>query len=304
MTISDCTFTGNSTGITLAAGTMTVLDCTINGGDVGISNGGTLTVENSTIEHCGGGGVSNSGTATIDGCTIASNSAVNGGGVYNTGTLSITNSTVAGNTAGLPGARVRRVRRRRLQHRDVEHHEQHGGRQQGQGAWMMVYVYHGQPHIEPSAPAVGGGIWNSGTLTVASCTIAYNTAVQNIGPDIGSNGGGVASVGGTATVQNTIIAQNQSPADPDASGSFVSNGHNLIGDGDRLRRLHRPRRPGRQRGGPDQPPARPPAKQRRPDGDHGAAARQPRPRRRRQLPAAPAPTTSAAPATPASSTGP
>jgi Right handed beta helix region len=198
-TVSGCTFTDNGTGVSLGAGTMTVSASSFSGNGAGISNDGALTVDDCTIQSTNGNGVSNAGTATIDYSTIADNVAGNGGGVYNTGTLSITNSTVAGNRAD--------------------------------GAFAEYPVGKNEYIYEPTAPAVGGGIWNSGTLTVASCTIASNTAVQLIGPDIGSNGGGIASTGGTVTVQNTIIAQNQAPADPDVSGSFVSNGCNLIGAG-------------------------------------------------------------------------
>ncbi len=304
ISIDGCTFSNDGVGITLDAGTMTVSNCTIHTGEVGISSAGTLTVSDCTIQSCEGGGVSNTGTATIDNCTIAKNNfTADGGGVYNTGTLSITNSTIAGNSAGLPGSGsggsgggIYNTGTLIITNSTVAGNS-------AEGAWIAVPIGHGQQKIVPTAPAVGGGIWNSGTLTVASCTIAYNTAVQALGPDIGSNGGGVASVGGTATVQNTIIAQNQSPADPDASGSFVSRGHNLVGagngssgfgaGGDQVGSAAAPINPLlgplQNNGGPTQTMALLPGSPALDAGDDSLS---------------PGPTTSAAPATPASSMGP
>jgi hypothetical protein len=44
-------------------------------------------------------------------------------------------------------------------------------------------------------------------------------------------GGGIFSLFGTRTTRNTIIAGNTAPNNPDVSGTLVSQGHNLIGDG-------------------------------------------------------------------------
>jgi hypothetical protein len=236
VTVSNCTFTNDGVGITLGAGTMTVSNCSIATADVGIRNSGTLVVNNSNIHGCAGSGVSNAGTATITNSTIAHNSAGQGGGVYNTGTLTLTDSTVAGNTASSPangslygiggsGGGVYNTGTLTLTNSTVAGNT-------ASGAWTLIPPGpHHQQQIVPTAPARGGGIWNSGTLVVASCTIASNSAIQSVGPDIGSNGGGIASAGGTVTVENTILAQNTSPNAPDGIGAFVSEGDNLIGNG-------------------------------------------------------------------------
>jgi hypothetical protein len=67
----------------------------------------------------------------------------------------------------------------------------------------------------------GGGIGNiTGTLTLASSTIAFNTS--------GENGGGVWNGGATYLI-NTILAQNTGAADaPDCSGTLTSQGYNLL----------------------------------------------------------------------------
>ncbi len=70
----------------------------------------------------------------------------------------------------------------------------------------------------------GGGIFSDGTVTLLFSTLTLNQA---------SKGGGVYKDGFVASARNTIIAANQTTEDginPDVSGSFTSNGYNLIGD--------------------------------------------------------------------------
>lgn len=107
----------------------------------------------------------------------------------------------------------------------------------------------------------GGGLWNIGSDTITNTTFNGNQARNNGGGifetvpdpttlnnvtitaniadadgDGGGDGGGVFNQFGSVQVQSTIIAGNfdNSPAggtiDPDISGDFVSQGHNLIGD--------------------------------------------------------------------------
>src|SRR5262249_33972560 len=65
----------------------------------------------------------------------------------------------------------------------------------------------------------GGGVFNSGTATLTSCTISGNSANQ---------GGGLYNQG-TARLANTIVAGNTGNTGPDVSGTFTSQGHDLIG---------------------------------------------------------------------------
>ena len=73
----------------------------------------------------------------------------------------------------------------------------------------------------------GGGVWNSagGTATLTDCTVSGNSASQN--------GGGLYNASGTVTIGNTIVAGNTATkGGPDASGTFASQGNNLIGETD------------------------------------------------------------------------
>ena len=107
-----------------------------------------------------------------------------------------------------------------------------------------------------SSPVAGGGIYSSGTLILANCTIASNQT----GGSGGGNGGGIEnegvlsltsctiannkaaiygggiSVGGdstSTTLANTIVAGNSAGSNsdgPDISGTVNSLGYNLIGN--------------------------------------------------------------------------
>ncbi len=77
----------------------------------------------------------------------------------------------------------------------------------------------------------GGGLYNKTLapdgvvgVTLRSTTVAFNRATVA--------GGGLAEAGGQFTVLSSIVAGNTAGADADASGSFLSADHNLIGQTD------------------------------------------------------------------------
>ncbi|MDF5727584.1 MAG: hypothetical protein PUP92_05975 [Rhizonema sp. PD38] len=130
---------------------------------------------------------------TVNNSTFTGNSASDAGGISNNGTITISNSTISGNRAS--------------------------------GKNTISVLASGNVNNN------GGGIYNRGTLTLVSSTLTLNSA---------TNGGGVFNDPGypyfnpgIANVQNTIIASNllnENGINPDVSGTFTSNGDNLIGD--------------------------------------------------------------------------
>ena len=217
LTVNNSTISGNSTsegGGILNNGTSTVNNSIISGNSVideggGIFNNGTSTVNNSTISGnstnfiYGGGGIFNNynGTSTVNNSTISGNSSSSrGGGIYNDGTSTVNNSTISGNS----------VKKR---------------------TFSIINI---SSNTDMTTTSYGGGIYNSyrGTLTLLFSTVTQNQAV---------NGGGVyqekilsSSVTRSSfNVRNTIIAANlnsDGDVNPDVSGTFSSNGYNLIGD--------------------------------------------------------------------------
>jgi hypothetical protein len=87
---------------------------------------------------------------------------------------------------------------------------------------------------------IGGAIFNQGTLTVVSTTIAGNSAAGGAGggdafaitPGASGTGlgGGIYADSGTVTLENTLIAGNTADAGPDVNGAITSQGYNLIGN--------------------------------------------------------------------------
>ncbi len=209
-TITGCTIEGNS-----ALGPMSV------GGGIANITGSTMTIINSTIggssagaansSVMGGGGIYNGGrcTLTIIGCTIAGNKVTGsmgeGGGIENgaSGTLAVTNSTISGNSAKAMG----------------------GGIQTSGTAAVVT-----NSTIADNVAEFGGGIETETVVTVDDSTIADNSATD-------AGGGLFVDNNDTATLDNTIVAQNTSgaAATPDditiGAGATVSGSNNLIGTG-------------------------------------------------------------------------
>jgi hypothetical protein len=173
----------------------------------GILNNSTLTLDtssvlnNSTVAGGNGGGIYNGGTLTVIASTIGHNSAGSGGGIFSAGILTLTASSIDTNTAT------------------------------GLGGGLLTTGNHMQTisnsTIAGNSGAAGGGIDNQGKLALLNSTVANNVAVS-------VNGGGIKAEaqGISVTLTNTIVAANTHGGPDDLSGTFISDGHNLIGDAD------------------------------------------------------------------------
>ena len=242
MTLTGCTFSGNSAGnaggginndgsITVNASTFdsnaasfgagysaggagTITDCTFSDNQASFSGGGAYagqTTTNMTLTGCtfsgnsasmGGGGLYNHGMSTLDGCTLSGNSGSAGGGLLNLGTATLTNSTLAGNSASLGSG---------------------GGLFMGGTTTLTNCTLSGN-----SASQVGGGFYgtpSAGTATLTNCTVSGNFTTQD-------DGGGIY-LNGTAMFNNTIVAgnTNASGANDISGAGAVSGANNLIGTG-------------------------------------------------------------------------
>ncbi len=79
-----------------------------------------------------------------------------------------------------------------------------------------------------SSESDGGGLYNAGTARLFNVTIAANTADSDA--NAAGSGGGISQAG-TLTLRNTLIADNglgASPAGADCSGTLTTAGYNLI----------------------------------------------------------------------------
>ncbi len=160
----------------------------------------------------GSGGIYNDfGTLSVSDSAISGNTASFGGGIYNRGTLTVDRSTINDNTASENGGGIYSAT---------------------DGAFTRFKTTITNSTISGnSATVTGGGVYNNNGLTeISYSTITNNTA--SLG-----RGSGVASYGDTATrtdVLSSIISANTNTDVDfvnDPTNSFVSEGYNLIGDG-------------------------------------------------------------------------
>jgi autotransporter-associated beta strand protein len=136
----------------------------------------TISRGNDSANVFGGVYVQAGSALTVTGCTLAGNQSdgAGGGAILNAGTLTATNCTF-NNNSGVAGGAIDNV--------------------------------------------------SGATATLINCTVSGNQATTASG-----TGGGVANTG-TLTLLNTLIAQNTTAGtSPDVVGAFTSAGHNLIGN--------------------------------------------------------------------------
>ncbi len=241
-TLTSSTVSGNSAAILgggIYGGAATLTNCIVSGNSANSNVGG--------IPGADGGGIF-AVTATLTNSTVSGNFGAGGGGIE-ASVVTLTNSSVSNNTATTSGGGGIVANRATLTGSTVSgnHAASDGG-----GIRVGIAVTLTNCTVSGNAGENGGGILDFGTATLTNSTVSGNHAV-NLGGGIFSfglallndtvtdndahTGGGIfqfKSGGGTATVRNTIIAQNQVDIDgaaPDVSGAFISGGHNLIGDG-------------------------------------------------------------------------
>lgn len=189
-------FASSVTGVITFGSTITInKNLTINGPGasiLAISGGGTTSLF--TIS---------SATVTITGLTlrnaVASASNSHGGAIFNGGTLTLSLCVLSGNSVG-PGS--------------------YGGAIYiVAGATLYVSYSTISGNVAGSSGSNGGGIYNSGTLSVDSSVISNNTATA-------SGGGIYTSQTGTTTVTNSTISGNA--ANGVSGGGGIYNRHTLV----------------------------------------------------------------------------
>src|SRR6266566_2339257 len=228
--------------ISNAAAHVTLSKLTIRNGKAtsggGINNSGTLTLTNSTVSGnwapipcirffvfcelsagtASGGGIYNSGALTISNSIISGNHAGSyctgtcsafGGGIYNRGTLMmIKNSTLTGNSAGTACSTSISCR---------------------VGVGGAFYTFGGTVTLNNSTVAGNSAYRCSGVCTGTGGAIV--NGLGNLGMNnstvSGNSAGGIFN-DGTATLQNSIVANN---SDTNCGGTITSHGYNLSSDG-------------------------------------------------------------------------
>ncbi len=188
-----------------------------------VQNGGVIS--GNTAVNFGGGLEVRMGSFQMNGGSLSGNSAGNwGGAIYNDqGTLTITHGTLTGNSSVLGGGAIATgASSSNTVSSSVIYGNstitQTGGGILNTGTLTLTNVT-----LSDNEASSGGGLQNQGTATLTNVTIYENTAV--------ASGGGVNASDGTLTVVNSILAGNSAASGPDCAGTMVSQGYNLIQNG-------------------------------------------------------------------------
>src|SRR5579864_4790500 len=230
-TIVDGRAVNTVVNISNATAHVTLSNVTIRNGlainSAGVNNSGTLTINGTIIRgnvaqsnttFARGGGVYNHGTLTINNSILMANSAnTDAGGIFNTGGMTISRSTVSGNSTMGDGGGIWNLGTLKIKDSTIS----------GNIGGAILF-------------STGGGIANSATMTINNSTISGNTVVRpGVGgivnlqgtltisnSTIGGNKKGIYVNLGTATLQNSILANNS------GGNCFggTSNGYNLSSD--------------------------------------------------------------------------
>jgi hypothetical protein len=246
LTITDGLSTGAGGGL-INAGDATLTDVTVsnstasgpysigNGG--GIENDGTLSLVDSIItgnftQDGSGGGLYNTGKLTASGTVIANNSANGGGGLGNSDIANLSECTISGNTAEFDGGGVLNYGTASVSASTISGNSA----DTGGGVYNSVAYLgtNGAVATLTNSTVSGNHAQNdSAILNGAKCDLITtdSTISQNYGLFYGS-----VYNSGLALIANTIIAGNTASSlssdGPDVTGSFTSQGHNLIGETD------------------------------------------------------------------------
>ncbi len=181
---------------------LTLINCTVSGNAAigGAGGNGSDAFDNYPSDSGGGGGAAGLGT---------------GGGIASTSVVNVTNSTISGNivTGGNGG---------------------NGGNPAADGDGAAGGA---------GGSATGGGILCQNNFHMSSSTISLNSLNAGAGghgtvgrvssgtdgiPGV-AQGGGLDCLTPPNSIQNSLIAGNSGPSDPDCHGSYTSQGYNLIG---------------------------------------------------------------------------
>jgi predicted outer membrane repeat protein len=194
------------------------------GDDLNIT-GSTITSNSALVA---GGAVYSNGNAQIEKSNIANNiSGKRGGGIINleNASLTVIATNVSGNKSEIGGG-VDNLGTATLVSSTLNNNiADNGGGMSNSGDYAKATLVNATVSGN-SATVNGGGIANEAQLNIVNATIVNN--VNDSNSDGNGNGGGIFNAAGaSATLKNTIVAQNPSN---DLFGSFKGNANNLIGN--------------------------------------------------------------------------
>jgi len=247
LTLNNSAVNGNTAFASRPTGSWRGDDIDESGSGGGIWNSGTLRLSNSTVKgnktHQSGGGIWNSGTVMLINSTVEDNSASgkyayepypihteydswkrtvgSGGGIWNSGTLTLINSLVRGNKTDNGGGGISNSGTLTLSNSTITDNSAFGFYRHSFRKIISWFPYRELEFDGNTPKGSGGGISNSGTLTLTNSTV--------VGNDVKVSGGGIKN-SNSMTLLNSIIANSLNGGDCINEGTLSST-NNLIEDG-------------------------------------------------------------------------
>jgi CSLREA domain-containing protein len=213
-------------------------------GNTWITN--TLVVGNRSTAN-GGGGITNHGRLRLSGSAIVGNRASDyrfislGGGIFNRGELIVATSLISGNSAAQGGGLLNWGwaalsdsaiinNAALIDSNGGEELAGYGGGAYNSGAIVLTNV----TVSGNSAQGSGGGLANasSSQMILGNSTVTANLANRAESQWLTRGDAGGVYAGSPVSITNSLIAGNSAPSGvkPDAAGTLLSGGHNLIGN--------------------------------------------------------------------------
>jgi hypothetical protein len=181
-----------------------------------VSGGATVYLSGLSIKNGFGLGVLNEGTLAIDYCIMF------GGRILNQATMTINHSDISGSEGSAIINQATMTINNSTINRNISGTTRGNGSGFGAGIYNQQFLTINNSTItnnhagRPRSPGYGAGIDNIGYLVINSSTISRNHAT-----------GAGSGIYGSATLQNTIVADNE---DTNCSGIMTSEGYNLSSD--------------------------------------------------------------------------
>jgi CSLREA domain-containing protein len=233
--------------ITLPAGTylltkgelLIVKNITINGAGQGLtivdgnhssrvfsSDGGNLILNNLTVQNGAdslGGGIYNPAELLLQNVTLTNNSGPTGssygGGIYNSGVLTIKNGVISHNQAANGGG-LFNDGTATLEDVTVDTNAAGSGSAVGGGIYNFGTLFLRKTTVNGSGADIGAGIFNAGVMDLTNVTLSANSATSSGGGIYNGTGGGAPE----ATLTNVTISGNTAPS---GAGIFNANGNTI-----------------------------------------------------------------------------
>lgn len=210
----DSNYTNDNGGGIYNGGNASLNNCIIAGNQTDKDGGGIYNLGEAALNHCiitgnqsydDGGGIYSHSPLALSNCTLSENIAQWGGGFVNNGTATLDSCIIAGNDADANGGGIRNLGGNLTLNNCKINRNNSGIGESGDGGGIdnTGFLTLNSCTVDSNyAEFDGGGIWNeaSGDMTLNNCMIRYNESRSDGG---GISNEGILAITGAAIMSNT-----------------------------------------------------------------------------------------------------